>query len=72
MFDTSLLQVFPQPMFYSYVSKKLFNYEIKLAISAALESGQNTEFSIDELVAVRSIFNSSGVSPGVTKKVAAL
>ena len=40
--------------------KKLFCYEIKLAISAELESGQNTSGA--------SILNSSGA----TKKVAAL
>ena len=40
--------------------KKLFCSEIKLAISAALESGQNTSGT------------SSGASPGATEKVAAL
>ena len=45
--------------------KKLFYSEIKLAISAALESGQNTSGAL-------SILNSSGASPGATEKVAAL
>ena len=46
MFDTSSIQVFYQPVFYSCF-KKLFCYEIKLAISAALESGQNTSVAIN-------------------------
>ena len=45
--------------------KKLFCSELKLAISAALESGQNTS-------GATSILNSSGASPGATEKVAAL
>ena len=49
--------------------KKLFCSEIKLAISAALKSGQNTSGAI---VAALSILNSSGASPGATEKVAAL
>ena len=55
-------------MFYSCF-KKLFCSKIKLAISAALESGQNTSGA---LVAALSILNSSGASPGGTEKVAAL
>ena len=45
--------------------KKLFCSEIKLAISAALESGQNTSVAI-------SILNSRGASPRATEKVVAL
>ena len=41
MFDTSPIQVFHQPVFYCCF-KIFFYYEIKLAISAALESRQNT------------------------------
>ena len=49
--------------------KKLFYSQIKLAISAALESGQNTSGAS---IAALSILNSSGASPGATEKVAAL
>ena len=45
--------------------KKLFCSEIKQAISAAIERGQN-------ISAALSILNSSGASPGATEKVAAL
>ena len=48
--------------------KIILNSEIKLAISAALESGQ----ILAALVAALSIFNSSGASPGATEKVVAL
>ena len=47
--------------------KKLFCSEIKLAISAALESGQNTSGASSAL----SILSSSGASPSATEKVAA-
>ena len=42
----SLIQVFHQPVFW-LCFKKLFRYEIKLAIRAALESGQNTSGAIN-------------------------
>ena len=41
MFDTSLIQVFHHQCL-TVCLKKIFRLEIKLAISAALESGQNT------------------------------
>ena len=47
----------------------MFRYEIKLAISAALESGQKTSGGT---VAALPILNSSCASHGASKNVAAL